>query len=217
MAQVDGEVWGADGSARALEICRRSFKGRLDEVWLPERLPYAERSFDLVVMCDVLEHIEDDVGTMHRVLRLLKPGGMVVMTVPALRWLWSAHDVQHHHKRRYHRGQLRRILARLGFHIHCLSYINSFLLPIMGAVRMVWRPKTWSAEHLEPGTRPWSKVLEAVFSAERHFLRLFTLPLGGSLVAVARRPEELVTEPWFKGMPLPEKERGLADRVDHEG
>lgn len=202
-----GEVWGADGSEQAIEICRRWFKGRLDHIWLPEKLPYPEKSFDLIVMLDVLEHIEDDVGALHRVLRLLKPGGVLVITVPALKWLWSSHDERHHHKRRYHRGPLRRMFTRLGFSIHRLSYMNSFLLPIMGLVRLLWRPKTWSVGHLEPGTKPWAKVLEFVFAQERHVLRYGSFPIGGSLVVVARRPEDLELEPWVPGMGLPEKTR----------
>ncbi len=208
-----GEVWGADGSSEALAFCRQSFDGRLDEIWLPDRLPYADRTFDLVVMMDVLEHIEDDVGTLQRVLRILKPGGLMILTVPALRWLWSDHDVQHHHKRRYHRGHLRRMLTRLCFEVHRISYINFFLLPIMGAVRCVWKSKTWSAAHLEPGTRPWAKVFETIFAFERYCLRIGALPIGGSLVAVVRRPEHLETIPWSKGMPLPKKQRASKNTV----
>lgn len=198
-----GEVWGADPSAKALEFCRQRFTGRLDEVWLPDKLPYEDQSFDLVVMLDVLEHVEDDVGALQRVLRILKPGGVYCMTVPALRWLWSYHDVEHHHFRRYHRGELRRKLTRLGFESEQLSYINFMLLPLMGTARMLLRPQTWSSRDLKSGTGPAAKFLETIFSFERNLLWLGTLPIGGSLVAIARRPEHLELPPWQKGEPLP--------------
>ncbi len=204
-----GTLTGADASTAALKLARQDFDGPLDEIWLPDKLPYADKQFDLIVMLDVLEHVEDHIGAMHRILRILKPGGVLAMTVPALRWLWSSHDVTHQHFRRYHRGELRRIFERLGFELPHISYINFFLLPIMGAARMVWKPKTWSANHLEAGTRPWSKVLEAIFSFERRCLWVGTLPIGGSLVAIARRPENLELEPWVKGMGLPKKNEAV--------
>ncbi|MCZ7646798.1 MAG: class I SAM-dependent methyltransferase [Planctomycetota bacterium] len=200
-----GEVWGADPSTKALDFCRTFFPGRLDEVWLPQKVPYADASFDLITMLDVLEHVEDDVGALQRVLRLLKPGGTLLLTVPALRWLWSQHDVEHHHFRRYHRGELRRKLLRLGFDVRFISYAMFLLLPAMGGARLLLRPQTWSARHLEPGTRGLAKPLEWIFSSERHLMRLAPLPIGGSLVAVARRPEDLVLEPWREGQPLPAK------------
>lgn len=204
--QAYGEVWGADPSEKALAYCRQGFSGRLDEVWLPDKLPYEDKTFDLVVMLDVLEHVEDDVGALQRVIRILKPGGTFCLTVPALQWLWSYHDVEHHHFRRYHRGDLRRKLMRIGFEIEKLSYMNFLLLPLMGAARMVLRPKTWSARDLEGGTGAGARVLETVFSFERHLLRLMPLPIGGSLVAVARRPMNLELSPWKKGEPLPTRE-----------
>ena len=168
-------------------------------------------------LVDVLEHVEDHIGAMHRILWTLKPGGMLAMTVPALRWLWSSHDVTHHHFRRYHRGELHRIFVRLGFEVPHISYINFFLLPVMGAARMAWKPKTWTANHLEAGTRPWSKVLEAIFSFERHCLWLGTPPIGGSLVAIARRPKDLELEPWVKGMGLPKKNVDVSATVSEGG
>ena len=208
-----GEVWGADPAPKALAYCREHFKGRLDEIWLPDRIPYPEASFDLIVTLDVLEHVEDDLGALQRILRLLKPGGVLALTVPALRWLWSHHDVEHHHFRRYHRGQLRRMLSRIGFDVECISYINFLLLPLMGAARMLLRPKTWSARDLESGTRPPARILEAIFGFERHVLWMGTLPIGGSLVAIVRRPAGSELPPWQKGSPLPTRRESRVMRV----
>lgn len=183
-----GEVSGADPSAQALEYCRTFFKGRLDEVWLPDKVPYADATFDLVVMLDVLEHVEDDAGALKQVFRILKPGGTLALTVPALRWLWSQHDVEHHHFRRYHRSDLRALLTAQGFEIRFISYAMFLLLPPMGLARLLLRPKTWSSKDLESGTRPIARLFEWIFAFERHLMRIAPLPIGGSLVAIARKP-----------------------------
>jgi len=183
-----GETWGADSSPRALEYCRRDFRGRLDEVILPDRVPYPDDTFDLIVMFDVLEHVADDLAAARRVFRLLRPGGLLALTVPALRWLWSRHDVEHHHQRRYHRPELRRVLREAGFEVLKLSYMNCFLLPAMAAARLLLPAKVTSARDLSAGARPAARILEAVFASERHLLKIANLPVGGSLVAICRRP-----------------------------
>lgn len=211
-----GRVSGADPSPKALDYCRQRFNGPLAEVWLPDQLPYGEKSFDLVVMLDVLEHVENDIGALQRVLRLLKPGGTLLLTVPALRWLWSYHDIEHHHFRRYHRGALRRKLTRLGFEVSIVSYINFFLLPLMASARMLLRPKNWSAKDLASGVGVVGRVFEPVFSFERHILGFGTLPIGGSLVAVVRRPPNLELPPWTKGLALPTRAESKRLHTDLE-
>jgi SAM-dependent methyltransferase len=184
-----GEVWGADSSPKALEYCRRRFQGRLDQVELPDRAPYPDASFDLIVMFDVLEHIQDDAAALRRVARLLNPGGILALTVPALPGLWSQHDVEHQHFRRYLRPGLRSLLQDAGLRILKLSYMNTFLLPAMAASRAFLRPATYSARDLSPGTRGPARILEFIFASERHWLKLISFPLGGSLVAICRKPQ----------------------------
>jgi 2-polyprenyl-3-methyl-5-hydroxy-6-metoxy-1,4-benzoquinol methylase len=183
-----GEVYGADASDKALALCRQRFQGPLDRVRLPDEVPYADEMFNLVVMLDVLEHVHDDAATLVRVRHLLEPGGMLCLTVPALRWLWSYHDVEHHHFRRYHRNELARLLLRQGYEIVLISYMNTVLLPFMGVARLMLQPETWTSSHLHAGTGPLSEVFYRAFALERHVIPHARLPLGGSLVALARRP-----------------------------
>jgi len=184
-----GEVWGADVSPHALAYSRRGFTGRLDEVEIPGRVPYPDASFDLIVMFDVLEHIQDDAVVAGRVHGLLKPGGLLALTVPALRWLWSQHDVEHQHFRRYHRPELRRLLETAGFRILKLSYLNTFLFPAMAGARLCLPARAYSAKNLKAGAGRAARILEAIYASERHLLRWVSLPIGGSLVALAQRPE----------------------------
>jgi SAM-dependent methyltransferase len=185
-----GEVWGADPSDTALAYCRRHFPGRLDVIALPDAVPYEPATFDVVVMLDVLEHIEDDAAALSQVHKVLKPGGVFVMTVPALRWLWSAYDEHAHHWRRYHRGPLRALLAAAGFDVHLLSYTNCFLFPLMAASRLLMPATFWNEKDMvkRGNGRLIGPLFELIFSAERHVLPWLPLPVGGSLVAVATRP-----------------------------
>ncbi len=103
-------------------------------------LPLGEGCFDLVSALDVLEHLPDDAAALRGIHHALKPGGSLLLSVPALRWLWGRQDVTAHHLRRYHRRELRDLLAAAGFETLRLSYFNSLLLPPIAAVRLAMRP-----------------------------------------------------------------------------
>jgi SAM-dependent methyltransferase len=186
-----GEVWGADPSDTALAYCRRHFSGRLDVLSLPDEIPYEAQTFDAIVMLDVLEHVKDDAGALCRIREILKPGGVLLLTVPALRWLWSSYDVHAHHWRRYHLGPLRALLQEAGFAIDLLSYMNCLLLPLMAASRLLMPAGFWNEKDMvkRGNGRLIAPLFEWIFSAERHLLPWVRLPVGGSLVAVARRSE----------------------------
>jgi SAM-dependent methyltransferase len=185
-----GEVWGADCSPVELDYCRRRFSGRLDYLSLPDQVPYDPETFDVVVMLDVLEHVGDDAGALRRVHEVLKPGGLLLLTVPALRWLWTQYDMHAHHYRRYHRGPLRALLRQAGFEVRLLSYMNCFLFPLMAASRLLLPGAFWNAkEMVGRGNSPLTRGLfEAIFSCEGALLPWLRLPVGGSLVALAARP-----------------------------
>ena len=122
---------GARSFAAALAICP------VNPGALPEPLPYANESFDLICLLDVLEHIEDDNLALARVGMLLKPGGQVLLTVPAYQWLWSSHDTAHHHYRRYTASLLRRKAIRSGFAVERVGYFNTLLFPVIALVRLI--------------------------------------------------------------------------------
>ena len=182
-----GRVTALDASPIAVGHCRARFGDRVDVRLgrIPDDLPSGAA---LVTAFDVVEHLEDDATALAAIRASLAPGGRFICTVPAFPFLWSDHDVAHHHFRRYTRPVLRRRLEEAGFTVERLSYFNMFLFPAVAVVRL--------AQRLVPGRRGGSdaglpspgvnRLLLALFSAERRLLQVTSLPVGISLLAVCR-------------------------------
>src|SRR5262249_10002097 len=149
-------------------------------------LPFAGASFDVVLALDVIEHVADDVTLLQEARRVLRPGGVLVVTVPALPWLWSAHDDVNHHYRRYTFNTLRRSLRAGGFHPHTVTYYNALLLPLAIARKFINRFGHSDEHHLEDLPGPLNSTLRAVLGLEGLVIRRRTLPFGASLIAAAR-------------------------------
>src|SRR5207244_4475069 len=126
---------------------------------------------------DVVEHVDDDLGILREAQRYVKTGGWTIVTVPAYQFLWGPHDVVNHHKRRYTRAGLRRVLQAAGFELRMLSYFNTILFP--AGIAADPRPRVPPA--------PLNALLTTVFSMEKYLLRGLALPYGLSLIALARR------------------------------
>ena len=146
-------------------------------------------AFDLVTLCDVLEHVERDAEAVAEVARRLRAGGRVVVTVPAMRSLWGPHDVVNHHFRRYRRGGLRRLFAGPLWEVERCTFFSSVLLPAIWPARQVRRLRPGAPGHdlkfgrLDP-------ALRAAFGLEVPYLRRGGgFPAGSSLLLVARRTD----------------------------
>lgn len=133
-----GTAEGVDAFPDAIEFCRRRGLQRVARAPI-EKLPFAGGSFDLILATDVLEHLDDDRAGMAELRRVIAPQGRMLVTVPAYRWLWSQHDDEHHHFRRYSLRLLRRRLLATGWKPVAWSYFNSVLLPPIAAVRLLGR------------------------------------------------------------------------------
>jgi len=156
-----------------------------------DRLPFADAAFDAVMSADVLCHEGVDEGAaLAGLRRCLRPGGMLILNLPAYPWLYSAHDVAVANARRYARGELRRLLARAGFTSIRAVYWNSFLFPLMLLRRKLWRgakPAGDSEVALLPA--PLERIFGAVMALENRLLKAgLGLPFGGSILATAVRP-----------------------------
>ena len=175
----------SDATARAIAVEKTAGRFDIRAGHCPDGIPFAARSFDLVCLFDVLEHIEEDVATLEAAAALLARDGQAVLTVPAHRWMWSAHDEFLHHKRRYTAGELRAKAKQAGLEIARLSYFNTLLFPLAALARVKDR---LLKEDRASGTAvpPWpiNRVLEGVFSTERFVVGRWPLPFGVSLLAV---------------------------------
>jgi len=141
-------------------------------------------------MTDVLEHLDDDAASLAALRERLKPGGSLLMTVPAMRWLWSDHDATHHHRRRYQAGELRARVADAGFRIDYLSHYNFILFPAIAAVRLMGRMRSGgngaNGRHdLAMPPRAINSMLLRLFSSERHVVGAIRIPVGVSLIVLA--------------------------------
>lgn len=152
--------------------------------FLPDRLPQAAYGADLAVALDVIEHVDDDRAAVAAISQCLKPGGRFLATVPAYQWMWSGHDVAHHHKRRYRRPGFTQLFVDAGLTIRKSTYFNSFLFPPIAAARLLGLAVDGEAVP----SAPLNGVLQAIFATERLLLRRGSLPFGVSILVIAERP-----------------------------
>jgi SAM-dependent methyltransferase len=157
-----------------------------------EQLPWGDDAFDLITCLDVIEHTPDDRVTLSELRRVSKPGGWLLVTVPAYQALWSLHDAANHHYRRYGRRALRHAAVETGWRIHRVTSFNSILLPPAAVVRLAQRgrrPDTDYTPQLELGPTWLNEMLERPLRLEARWLaRGGTLPAGLSLLAVLENP-----------------------------
>ncbi len=133
-----GPASGVDPSQEAIELCRRRGLDNVQCAGL-EQLPFGDGEFDLVLALDVVEHVEDDVAALRELRRVAAPGGVVLLTVPAYQWMWSQHDIQLRHFRRYTSRVLAERVRDAGLVVSASTYFNTIMLPGAGAVRLASR------------------------------------------------------------------------------
>jgi SAM-dependent methyltransferase len=172
-----------DDAARAVASERLGRPARM--ATLPALEGVERGAYDLVALLDVLEHVDEDRASLSSMKERLRPGGRILLTVPAHPWMWSAHDVVNHHKRRYTKNGLRETIEGAGLKVDLLSYFNSLLFPVAAAARLAGRVtgKDDSDDRLPPA--PLNKALEFLFGLERYAVGRVPFPPGVSLVAIA--------------------------------
>lgn len=184
-------VMGLDDHDESIQLARpkiESVGGQLVQTKL-DSIPLPDGCATVVTAMDVLEHLDDDAGAVRELSRLIRPGGLFVITVPALRWLWSDWDVVLHHRRRYHRNDLRQLVERPDLELVHLKYTNNFALPLILLVRL-WRkilpPKPGAAraeDNIPPS--PVNAILRAFYVYPARWG--WPMPVGVSLLAVLRK------------------------------
>ena len=184
-----GSAMGAEHEPSAIASLREKFGDRYPVIQhsIPEPLA---GPFHVMGMFDVLEHIEDDAAALNWVADQLAPGGIAVITVPALPFLWSEHDQAAHHFRRYTQGSLLSAVPN-SLDVAHVSYFNVLLLPIVVVALMSARllPKRFRPQgthmHLPPRAVNW--LCYQIFRLERHLAPTFRIPTGVSLLLVLRK------------------------------
>jgi len=200
LRKLCGSVVALDLDAQALAACHA--QGRASAVLGDSgRLPFADHSFDLVCLFDVLEHLDDDSEALCEVRRVLRPGGLCFASVPAWPWLFSGNDRLAHHKRRYTRSGLGRCARSAGLEIVRNTHTNVFLFPLIAPAvlaRKAW--ETILGERASPRTNlSWKlpsrlgEVCFRVFASELAVARWLDLPVGHSIAIAARSAER---EEW---------------------
>ncbi len=162
---------------------------RLRDPSIPIHAELPPGPFDRILMLDVLEHIEDDSRAMREVRERLEEGGRFYVSVPAHPFLWSAHDEQNRHVRRYRKRELVARIEAAGFEIEKLSYWNALAFPAICAARLL-RLSGPRQTDLEIGGRFSLRLYGHVLRLEERLVRRFDLPFGVSLILVARRRAE---------------------------
>ena len=184
-----GSVTGVELSRPSVELARARESGEVLEGSVLE-LPFESDSFELVVSLDVIEHLEDDLGALRELHRVVAPGGALLVTVPAYPWLWSGHDEINHHYRRYTRRSLQSVARAGGWEQARTTYFNSLLLPVAIVLRLLERlsPRTTeSSLDLWVPPAPLNWLLERPLALEAAVIgRGGRIPAGLSLLTLFR-------------------------------
>lgn len=185
---------GQGGTVTGLDIDPAHGAGAPDRVKFVagtlDAVPFTKASFDVVLALDVLEHMEDDLAALQEAIRLLKADGLLVITVPALPFLWGRQDIVSGHWRRYTRKSITSLLQRAGLTHYKISYFNTLLFPVVSAIRAVRR--LFGTAHRarsdfadgRPGML--NNALSWLFSLERYLVFRIPMPVGISLLATCR-------------------------------
>jgi SAM-dependent methyltransferase len=182
-----GNVVAMERDDNALKKAVSRATGKVFQGELPGNI-HAEikKDNDLIVMLDVLEHIDDDAGSLRKLNEYIKEEGKLVLTVPAYQFLWTKHDEQHHHKRRYTANDLKQLIENNGWKVNYISYFNTLLFPLALIDRL--KQKIFPVSDDEGLKMPpafINSLFEKIFSFETGLIGRIKLPFGLSIIVVA--------------------------------
>jgi len=183
-----GTVEASELDDHARELAAKRLGRAIEAAALPDLSRFPADSYDMIALLDVLEHVVDDKGSLAAIFTRLKPGGALLLTVPANPWMWSAHDVAHHHHRRYRKTDLAALARAAGYEIDLLSPFNTMLFPLIAGVRVLNKVRGHDSADDALPAKPVNSVLDRLFGFEAGLIGRLPFPFGVSLVAVLRRP-----------------------------
>jgi ubiquinone/menaquinone biosynthesis C-methylase UbiE len=193
--QEFGKVYGVDLSQKAVNYCKKRgiTRVKLGDV---SNLPYKDNFFDIICLMDVIEHVSNDKLVIREMHRVLKKGGLLLMTLPALPFIYSKHDKAQGHFKRYSKNDLAKIFKGSGFKEKKMSYFNIFLSPLIIAIRLLSKaggPLEKLADFDSKVNydifkrRVTNFVLCQIFSIESKLLVNMDLPFGISLLSIHKK------------------------------
>lgn len=161
------QVVGCDYALLALKHCAAHARRAALLQTEARALPFESSTFDVVVAADVLEHLDDDTAALGEFERVLKPGGYLLVTVPAFPFMWGPQDVVAQHKRRYLRGDLVGLIARSGLQVRrCFHFNYLLMLPIWLARKVLLASRARVRSENEINTAWLNNLLTRIFAAD---------------------------------------------------
>jgi SAM-dependent methyltransferase len=158
--------------------------GYLDKHFQPDQ------PFDLILMLDVLEHIEDDLEALRHAHRCLAPNGALVITVPAFQWLWTNHDDLNHHYRRYTKATLSQCLESADFQPFDFQYFYNWLVPVKLMVKAQEAVFERAPSNPQLPSASVNRILKSISRIEQKVTSVIKLPFGSSLLMASRKKTE---------------------------
>lgn len=153
-------------------------------------LPFRDETFDLVAAFDVIEHCEPEARAVAELARVLRPGGRLLVSVPAYQWAWSDHDVRAGHHRRYTRRRLVAAVERQGLEVERATHAFALVFPMFVGERVLrrLRPPDPRAGRLPRPAPAVDRLLRALCRSEARLLARRDLPWGSSVLVAAVKP-----------------------------
>lgn len=151
---------------------------------------FTDNYFDVILAMDVIEHIEDDQLAVKELERLLKPGGYLIITVPAYQWLWGVQDEVAHHYRRYTKKSVLALVRNSGANLSVVrnTYFNTFLFGPVAVVRLLSRMFSLKSREsdFDLSSSSLNKILYGIFNLEAKLLKVTNFPFGVSILLVLK-------------------------------
>ena len=182
-----GEVDAIEIDPAARAVAAKRLGKPVGDAPLPALPGVARGTYDMVAVLDVVEHIEDDVAALRAMADCLRPGGRILIAVPAHPWMWSAHDVVNHHHRRYTKTTLAKAIAGAGLKPRKMRWMNALLFPLAAAARVAGRITGREDSDDSPPAKPVNALFERIFRLERHLVGRVPMTPGVSIVTLAER------------------------------
>lgn len=188
------KLFGVDTSAVAVEFAKKRGHQHILKVDA-QKLPFKEDTFDYVLLLDVIEHIKDDAATILEAKRVLRRGGHIIITTPALQFIWSEHDTAQGHYRRYVRRRIRSLAVKARMGIERISYFNFFLSPAIIAIRLLGNLKPFkkinsydSKLNFDVAKKSFiNSLLKFIFVTEIKLMKYVSFPIGISIFAIFKK------------------------------